>query len=77
MWPPRRYSAVQGAAALHASAGLMAMSDASPDALACLLLIALKKHAVDLTGDEQNDAVHQALGNLATKPLSHGQSGAF
>ena len=55
----------------------MAMSDASPDALACLLLIALKKHAVDLTGDEQNDAVHQALGNLATKPLSHGQSGAF
>ena len=48
------------------------MSDASFDAMANFLSLGLSNYAVDLTPDDSEYTVYEALYNLATKPLPPG-----
>ena len=53
------------------------MSDASLDAMANFLSLGLSNYAVNLTADDREYAVYEALYNLATKPLPPGDDTAL
>ena len=48
------------------------MSDASLGAMVNFLSLGLRNYAVDLTADDREYAVYEALYNLATEPLPPG-----